>query len=234
FIIEHEPSLEGCEKRFIVNRIRDPGQEREITALLDANGFEHVRIPFEASEYARIGFDMEILPEPGFLAGERIDSLGQAERGRLMAALYRCKNNYVMNNNGARNAALEDGRGRAKWILPWDGNCFLTREAWAQIRRDVAGAPGNRYFTVPMSRVPSNAVLVSGAAVPRSVEEPQVIFRSDAAERFNEAFCYGRRPKVELLWRLAVKGVWEDYTDDPWDQPRAPVSPDAGAIGRAG
>src|SRR5690606_1658967 len=229
FIIEHEPSLEGCEKRFIVNRIRDPGQEREITALLDANGFEHVRIPFEASEYARIGFDMEILPEPGFLAGERIDSLGQAERERLFMALYRLKNNYVMNNNGARNAALEDGRGRAKWILPWDGNCFLTREAWEQIRSDIAKAPTNRYFIVPMARMQSNELLVAGADIPKAVEEPQIIFRKDAAERFNEAFCYGRRPKVELLWRLGVPGPWDDYPDDPWDQDRAPVSPEAAA-----
>lgn len=234
FILEHEPVLEGCEKRFVLNRLLDAGQEEEIIGLLAGAGFEYFRIPFDAAEYAGVGFDVDALPDPGLLSDERFDALDEAARGRLMAALYRCKNNYVMNNNGARNAALEDGRGRAKWILPWDGNCFLTREAWAQIRRDVAGAPGNRYFTVPMSRVPSNAVLVSGAAVPRPVEEPQVIFRSDAAERFNEAFCYGRRPKVELLWRLAVKGVWEDYTDDPWDQPRAPVSPDAGAIGRAG
>lgn len=234
FILEHEPVLEGCEKRFVLNRLLDAGQEEEIIGLLAAAGLEYFRIPFDPAEYARIGFDVDALPEPGFLSGGRFDALDEAARDRLLGALYRHKNNYVMNNNGARNAALEDGRGRAKWILPWDGNCFLTHEAWGRIRGDVAKAPGNRYFVVPMARMPSNALLITGGDVPRPVEEPQVIFRSDAAERFNEAFCYGRRPKVELLWRLGVKGAWDDYSDDPWDQPRTPLSPDAEAVGRAG
>src|SRR5690606_24902035 len=137
-------------------------------------------------------------------------------------------------NNGARNAALEDGRARAKWIMPWDGNCFLTAGAWEAIRREVGKAPGNRYFVVPMARMQSNQQLIEGGAVPEAVEEPQVIFRSDAGERFDPGFCYGRRPKVELLWRLGVPGPWDAYPDDPWDPPRPPVSADAAAVGKAG
>lgn len=234
FILEHEPALEGCEKRFVLNRILDAAQEREIAGLLERAGFEYVRIPFDPGEYARVGFDTDVLPDPGFLSGERFDALDDAGRGRLLAALYRHKNNYVMNNNGARNAALQDGRGRAKWILPWDGNCFLTGEAWEAIRRDVAKAPRNRYFTVPMARMPSNAPLVDGGEIPRAVEEPQIMFRADAEERFNPAFCYGRRPKVELLWRLGVRGPWDAYPDDSWDQPRPLLSPEAAAVGKAG
>src|SRR5690606_18133216 len=61
-----------------------------------------------------------------------------------------------------------------------------------------------------------------------------ILFRTDAEERFNPEFCYGRRPKVELLWRLGVDGPWDDYRDDPWDQKRAPVSADAPHVGKAG
>src|SRR5690606_25901984 len=42
------------------------------------------------------------------------------------------------------------------------------------------------------------------------------------------------RPKVELFWRLGVQGPWDQYSDDPWDQPRRPLSPEAGLVGRAG
>ena len=234
FILEHEPVFEGCEKRFVVNRILDLDQEREIIALLEQAGFEYLRIPFAAAEYARIGFDTSILPAPDFLAGEGVEALDDASKGRLLAALYRHKNNYVMNNNGARNIALEDGRGRAKWILPWDGNCFLTRDAWERIRADIAKKPENRYFVVPMARMPSNDLLINRGDIPKAVEEPQIIFRTDAEERFNPAFCYGRRPKVELLWRLGVKGPWDDYPDDPWDQERAPVSSESAVVGTAG
>lgn len=236
FILEHEPPLPGCAKRFVLNRLLDPAQENEIIALLEQRGYEYLRIPFLAADYARIGFDTEILPDPGFLVDNRIDALDDEERGRLFAALYRLKNNYVMNNNGARNVALQDGRGRAKWVLPWDGNCFLTAGAWEAIRADVARRPANRYFTVPMARMLDNAPLLVDGPFPEPVEEPQIIFRSDAPEQFNPAFCYGRRPKVELLWRLGVRGPWDKYTDDPWDQERRPTLPpaDTAYVGTAG
>ena len=70
--------------------------------------------------------------------------------------------------------------------------------------------------------------------IPEAVEEPQIIFRKDASESFNEDFCYGRRSKVELLWRLGVRGSWDDYRDDAWDQKRLSRSPEANAVGRAG
>ena len=234
FIIAYEPALEHCEKRFVLNRILDAEQEKDIIGLLDQAGFGYFRIPFDPGEYAKAGFDTDILPEPDFLSGQAFDALDDAGKSRLLGALYRHKNNYVMNNNGARNAALEDGRSRARWILPWDGNCFVNRDAWAAIRRDVAKAPTNRYFIVPMARMLTNAPLVEGGAIPEAVEEPQVIFRTDAEERFNAAFCYGRRPKVELLWRLGVRGPWDAYPDDPWDQVRSPLSPDATVVGKAG
>ena len=59
-------------------------------------------------------------------------------------------------------------------------------------------------------------------------------FAGTRAETFDAAFPYGRRPKVELFWRLGVPGDWDRWTDDPWDPPRNPRAPEAGRVGRAG
>ncbi len=234
FILEHEPPLADCEKRWVINRIIDPNEERAIVRLLAAHGQPWLRLPFEPDVYQRIGWDTTLLPRSGFLADRALDRLDTAARRRLTLAHYRLKNNYVMNNNGGRNAALEDGRVRAKWVLPWDGNCFVTAEAWAEIRAAVTAEPWRRYFVTPMARVADNAELLRPGFAPNPVEEPQVILRCDAAETFDPAFVYGRRPKVELFWRLGVPGPWDRWRDDPWDPPRRPRAEEAGAVGRAG
>ena len=41
-------------------------------------------------------------------------------------------------------------------------------------------------------------------AAPDTPEEPQVGFRYDSTESFQEAMRYGRRSKLELLWRLGA------------------------------
>jgi hypothetical protein len=233
FLLAHEPPLPGCEKRWVVNRIADPEEEARVLDLLAAHGQPALRIPFDPAAYARAGWDVSTLPK-GYLAGPACAALDAEARERLTLATYRAKNLYAMNNNGARNAALADGRGRAKWVLPWDGNCFVTAAAWAELCAAVAARPDLRYFATPMARVADNADLRDPGFAPEPTEEPQLIFRRDAAERFDEAFPYGRRPKVELFWRLGLGGEWDRWRDDPWDPPRNPRSPEAGRIGRAG
>jgi hypothetical protein len=135
-------------------------------------------------------------------------------------AAYRLKNNYVMNNNGARNAALREGRDRANWILPFDGNVFVTEAGWQAIRRDVLSSVQLQYFVVPMTWIESNSLLLDPGFVPNPIDEPQLLFRRDAAQEFDERFPYGRRPKVEMFWRLGIPGDWDRWQDDPWDPAR--------------
>jgi low affinity Fe/Cu permease len=234
FILDHEPPLPQCEKRWIINRIVDPDEERQIISLLESRKQSYLRIAFEREEYRQIGWDWGALPKPDFLYAEAFDSLGPEQQDRLRTALYRLKNNYLMNNNGARNVALQDGLARAKWVLPWDGNCFVTSSAWEQITADVTSRPHLKYFAVPMERMMDNELLLRDDLKPDPVEEPQLIFRCDSTESFREAQPYGRRPKVELFWRLGIPGPWDRWKDDPWDLPRARKSPDAGAFGVAG
>ena len=136
-------------------------------------------------------------------------------------------------HNGARNVALRDGRGRANWVLPWDGNCYLTKTAWEDMVAAITAPPHFKYFVVPMARITDNACLLDSTR-PEAKEEPQIVFRRDAREEFNESFPYGRRPKVELLWRLEVPGSRDRWGDDVWDPPRRGRSEEAGQFSYAG
>ncbi len=233
FILEREPELAHCEKRWVVNRIVDPEEEAAVLALLDRHRQPYLHIPFVAEEYRRVGWDLDAFAD-GLLADREFLDLGDREPERAYVALCRLKNNYIMNNNGARNAALADGRRRAKWVLPWDGNCFLTAVAWEKIVTAVAAGGGSKYFVVPMQRLLDNADVLRPDFEATPLEEPQLIFRRDAPDEFNGEIPWDRRPKVELLWRLGVPGPWDQWTDDPWDRPRRPRSPDVEQVGSAG
>ena len=58
-----------------------------------------------------------------------------------------------------------------------------------------------------MARIQKNDQLLDEDFNPLAEEEPQIAFRCDASETFNEAFPYGRFPKIELFWRLGVPGT---------------------------
>lgn len=230
FILEHEPELRRCDKRFIVNRIVDDEEERKIVELLEEADVRYLRIPFDWEEYAETPLDTVGVPERYAPQSRRYAWLREDEQRRVRARLYRHKNNYAMNNNGARNTALEDGRSAAKWIMPWDGNCFLTRDAYNEIRQAVRTRPHVPYVLVRMARLDDNLQAFDNDMAPWAVEEPQVVFRRDAAMRFDPAYPYGRRPKVELLWRLGVPGPWDEWGIEPWDLPCPEYHDDAGAF----
>ena len=190
-ILAHEPELEDCRKRWIVNRIIDPAEEALIIDLLERSGQAYTRIPFDIGEYAGIGWAEDGFAEPGFFLSKSYEALGPEARARAEVHARRLKNIYVMNNNGGRNLALREGRGLARWVLPWDGNCFLTESGWREIRRAVLEQPDLKYFVVPMLRVSSNELLLRGQMERPAEDEPQLIFRNDAVEMFDEARPYG-------------------------------------------
>lgn len=234
FILENEPKLPNCEKRWVVNRIADPDQEAATIALLERHNQPYLHLPFVLEDYAAQEWSFEGFPQLTFFLNGKFADMSPYDQLRAEAHARRHKNQYVMNNNGARNAALEDGRERAKWVLPWDGNCFLTRQAWAELVKTVKSAPYFKYFTVPMSRIADNRELLEKDFSPTGGEEPQILFRRDARETFDEAFVYGRRPKVELFWRLGINGPWDGWHDDVWDNPRPKLAEDAGSVHSAG
>ncbi len=237
FILKHEPTFENCTKFWVLNRIFDADEETAIIKLLEAHGQLYHRIPFDLSLYARQTWDLDGLPEDALtiLGDSSIDNeVSVKTRRRLGPVIRRSKSNYAINNNGARNVALTLGRTMAKWALPWDGNCFITQAGWTRIRGGISEKPYLPYFVVPMARMTDNAALLREGFQPTSREEPQIIFRRDAKEMFDERFPYGHRPKVELLYRLGVPGIWSDAEVAEYELPRPPLSGDAGQVGNAG
>ncbi|MDX8528172.1 alginate lyase family protein [Mesorhizobium sp. MSK_1335] len=234
FILDNEPTFLDCEKFWIVNRIVDPGEETRIVDLLQGRGQSFHVIPFELDTYRQIPWNTD-----GLAANESRFTSADSRPGGHNASRYEThlrhrKNLYAMNNNGARNAALKIARGRARWLMPWDGNCYLTEPAFRQIRTAIEQHPYFRYVVVPMARIVDNALLLDATFRPPANEEPQIIFRSDTIELFDETYGYGRRPKIEMLWRLGVPGPWDRFRDDAWDIPRPRLAADAGLFQNAG
>lgn len=224
FILTHEVEFAHCVKFWLVNRIWSADEANRIVALLEAHGQLYHQIPFDLATYGAIEFDAVAGAERG-LDGKLHSTLPGDRQQIIEAAARRSKNIYAINNNGARNIAIEIGRRRARWIMPWDGNSFLTPESWRQIRSGIHQLRRHHYITVPMARIDANSQLLDEKFVPDASDEPQIAFRADAPQRFDERFPYGRRPKVELLWRLGVRGSWDRLKFDPSDLPRpAPIA----------
>lgn len=234
FILEHEPRLARCEKRWIVNRIHDPEREATILRLLDTFDQPYERIPFISEEYRQIGLDYTCLPDPDYLESAACRRLTDEQHVRLMLALSRLKTNYIMNVNGARNLALHLGKQDFKWVLPLDGGCSFTAAAWSEFTDAIVQRPWYRYFLVPMCRVTDNRQLLDPDFYVQPTDEPQMVFRCDSAEQFDPSFTYGRRDKLELFWRLGVPGTWQGLRDDPWDLRRNRISPEEGEFSTAG
>jgi hypothetical protein len=85
-----------------------------------------------------------------------------------------------------------------------------------------------------MVRITDNSTVLQKSFNPTPRDEPQIIFRRDAQEMFDERFPYGHRPKVELLYRLGVPGVWDDVEVKEYELPRPLLSQEAGQVGDAG
>jgi hypothetical protein len=141
---------------------------------------------------------------------------------------YRHKNLYAIGLNEARNVALDAGRAIARWTLPWDGACFITDQAWAQIRRLAASDAAALHLVVPLARIRDNAALLRPDFVPGALIEPQLGFRNDSQARFDESLRYGNLNKAALLKSLGVPGPWHAWRAASWDMQPTTVSPERG------
>lgn len=234
FILENEPYLTDCEKRFVVNRIIDPESEGAIIELLEQYKALYIHIPFNLQEYRNIGWDIYGVPVQYAPYSTKFRRLSPYSKMQVLLRTYRHKNNYVMNNNGARNFALREGKTFAEWVLPWDGNCFLTELAWEEIRKGIESKPHIPYHFVPMARMTNNNDLLESSFTPDATEEPQIIFKANSLEEFNPEYFYGRRPKVEFFWRLGFPGRWDCWPIEPWDLPYPKISKDVGCYAVTG
>ncbi|KAF9989606.1 hypothetical protein BGZ75_005746 [Mortierella antarctica] len=208
FILEHEPEFTNTRKLWVLNRIVDQQAEASIIQLLDHHRQEYIQVPFEEEEYLKQDFRLEDFPEPDFFSSDDYSTFSKVAKLRVLDYTYHDKNRYAMNNNGGRNIAIQHGKTNvdARWIFAFDGNSFLTPNAMGEIKLAIQQyGESIKYFVVPMARLVDNSQLLKGVDTrPNSKEEPQIIFRNDAADVYNPDMRYGRRSKLELLWRLGA------------------------------
>lgn len=259
FILEHEQLEDGTgdlTKHWVVNRIIDSALAADIRALLQSFNASFTEIPFDLEAYAQEPYRV-VIEDNGVDSvhaaraetedGDDEDE-GEWVRVQNQNEIMDAKNRYAFSVNAARNVMIRIGqRLGARWILPWDQNCFLTPDAWRRIKTDLtyqdritaaaaaalaAASRGSnqdsddvihelKYFLTPMERlVEENDIVLSPDYTPNPWEEPQLIFRSDALERFDERFRYGKRDKVALLVRLGVPGIWTEWGWSTWELKR--------------
>jgi len=116
-----------------------------------------------------------------------------------------------MNNNGARNHALNYGRKRAKWTFVLDGFCMFNDDLWENTIKNIND--NTKLIIIDMIRLTDNKVYNENIDYFESFEkhEPQVAFYHSSKIKFNENYVYGRLPKVELLKYIKLNGKWDNW-----------------------
>lgn len=227
FILKNESDFQNVDKIWILNRIIDVEMKSKIIDLLTEYQKEFIDIPFVENDYLRAAFFYDDLPVSNYTVSKEFCRKGDNYKNIVLNSILRNKNLYVMNNNGARNFALSNGKNKAKWIMPWDGNTFLTEKSFNKILKKIKNNKWCKYVIVPMIRLSSNNQIVYKNHFLKATEEPQVVFRCDTTEIFNNDLPYGRRPKIELLQRLDVPGPWLlNKRIYPWEIRKANKSDD--------
>lgn len=216
YILENESNFKWCKKLWVLNRIIDNEKLNNIKKILDFHKQEYHEIPFSNDEFSNKGYIYDKLPQSDCLTNSKFIDKSDATKSQYLCAVYEDKNKYLINNNGARNVALRIGLACAKWAFPLDGNCFFTDESLNSIKKFIDESVLERYLILPMHRLGRNTDLSDNFLV-NPVEEPQIGFHFAALESFDEDYFYGFKPKVDLLRRLGVPGVWDEWaTRYPW------------------
>ncbi|GMG17846.1 unnamed protein product [Phytophthora fragariaefolia] len=224
FFLEHE-QLDSDElaTHWVLNRLADAQVARQFRELLAEFDAPYTELPLQLEQYARAPFNVIVEDHGEDRVHMELPDDDQWTRNQDVNAIYASKNRYALGINAARNMMLDIAReSGARWLLPWDQTCFLTKDAWGQIKHDLDNAaPDQKYFMAFMDRLTQeNEVVLSPEFKADPWEEPQIIFRNDSVERFDEQLRYGQRDKAALLVRLQVNGVWNGWGWSSWEQQR--------------
>lgn len=221
FVLDNEEDLPGCEKRWILNGIVDDALSRACRQLIEQAGHACMTIPFDREPYRRSFLDGSGLPP--LQAGQALPPMQARLRHEW---IYRHKSLAAINLNRARNAAIDAGRRDADWVLPLDGGTFFKSDDWQEFTEALRQAPDACYALIPMYRLEANEGFREMDAS-QYMQEPQIAFRRDAPDRFDERLRYGHRDKSELLARLQAPGPWHNWTAAAWENetPLTAVAP---------
>ncbi|KAL3917008.1 MAG: hypothetical protein SGILL_004914, partial [Bacillariaceae sp.] len=158
FTLKYEPPFtETVHKHWVFNRILDEDLLKQLIDLLHQyNQTSYTIIPFVLEDYAKTQYEFvkgirkdqpDMIHSPEFSS----DEWGTMERAAYWDKILTWKNLYITNQNNARNVAIdwylekhpEQERtavvkpSKVDYILPWDGNCFLTQAAHDLLQKDL-------------------------------------------------------------------------------------------------
>ncbi|HMM56127.1 MAG: hypothetical protein DYH18_09985 [Xanthomonadales bacterium PRO7] len=188
FILENEPDLPGCEKRFLLNRIAFPEIRQQLVDLIEQAGLLWHEIPFERSVYRHLAtFGEKAL----YLTNQN------AARNRCIDLGF-AHGNIVLPFDGQ---VFISAQGWGELIRRIDENRsgkFFTVPMF-RLR-------SNRHALESTTRPEADANHLWA--------EPQIAVRAGCDIRFNERLTYGRANKVEMLMRLGVPGPWDKWIGD--------------------
>lgn len=226
-ILENEPDFPGCEKRWILNRFTDHALEERCGSLIESHGQKLHCIPFPEADLRDAFFDYSGLPPYTRDFSTRVDNPSSGMEVLAAEWITRHKSRVLININGARNEALRLGVPEGRWILPLDGWSYFTPDAWKEFTTGIEASPDARYAVIPLVRMTRQGLPTPAEERLPADDEPQLAFRHDAPDRFDDRLRYGNRNKTELLDRLGYEGFWTPYRAAPWEQsePREALLP---------
>ena len=224
FVLEHEQIFPNMSRHWMINRIVDPKIENQVVKMLNSYGETYTLVPFDASEFRKQKLHFERTTLYGMPTAITAPMHAHAHHERLV---------YAMNVNGIRNTMINHGKtqSNADFILPWDGNCFMTKPAWEAIQTGLKKHRDRNYFLVPLDRLlENNSALLLVNYKPNPVEEPQVIFSRKSTSTFNPSLAYGRLNKLELIARLEHKHIGDKFSLASWENDimKMPFASDSG------
>ena len=204
FILNHEPPLHRCQKRWVVNRIVNAEQEKKILATLEAHHQTYRHIPFNGAEYAKASYDFESFEEPDFLRSPTFKRLDRNSQIWACDRPYRPKKPRCHQPqrrpqpNFRRGPTASELDTRPRRRLFYDSKCLASA---TQRSANLQTSGLSRWSD---SRTTSSCF--STETIPPPTEEPQIAVHQSSKVRFDESLQYGRFTKVELFRRLKVPG----------------------------
>lgn len=225
-ILQKELNPYAWRKLFVLNRIVDADTQARAVSAIEEAGHEVLVIPFDPAEYQALRYHPEQFGGVDYFVSDTFSAKDPFTQDRERIWACGDKIRYLMNINGARNSALKLGHLKSRWTLVLDGSCLINPSAFQLLRDDLDADPSVPYVIIPMRRLQAGTGLDQADVSPTFKEEPQIAFRADAQESFDENYPYGVRDKTSLLNRLGVPGPWCSWTPLPWYLESPPRSKD--------
>ena len=176
-ILENEPELPGCDRRWMLNRIKDPALLDRCRELILSHGQGIHEIPYNREEIRKVFFDYSGLPHHARDFKCRVDNPDSAMDVMAAEWITRFKSRALVSLNPCRNEILRIGMAEAEWTLPLDGWAYFSKEGWDSFSKAIKRAPkGIRYAVIPLVRLMKPGIPDSAEERLPADDEPQVAF----------------------------------------------------------